>query len=60
MKSAAERTLGACDSCIVLMLAGWQDSLGVAKELDYFTAIGAEIDFHTMQDLMDMPDVPQS
>ncbi len=38
-----EPFMDACAECVVLMLDGWRESLGVAREIAYFTAAGKPV-----------------
>lgn len=40
-----ERFMAICDECVVVMLEGWQQSRGVAREIAHFRAAGKPVRF---------------
>lgn len=47
----------ACDSCLVLMLDGWQESKGIKQEMQFFAEEGRQIQFTTLVDLRNFSNV---
>lgn len=41
-----------CDECIVLQLTGWDASVGVRMEINYFTSMGKPVSYFTLDEVI--------